>query len=281
MNLKSIIRFSFILLACLLSGCTHLFFQPQKELITDPGQFRIDYQDLHVQSTDNVQLHGWLLSPQKEIVGTIIFYHGNAENISTHFRNVVWLLNEGYQVVAFDYQGYGHSEGVPYVEGALNDILTTSQFVVNNLAKDKPIFVFGQSLGAALSITAFANAPELSQRIKGFIFEASFASYQQIAQEQLAKFWLTWPLQYPLSWFASSDYDPEKHIANIKQPILLLHSQNDQVTPFHHAIQLQRKVAHQLEFMTLIEPHIGSSHSTCYRQTIISFLEESTNPNQS
>jgi len=258
-----------------LSGCTHLFFQPQKHVYYTPDQFNIEYQDILIHQPDQNRLHGWLMKPQKQCIGTVIFFHGNAENISTHFQNVVWLLNEGYQVALFDYRGYGQSDGVPEVAGAMNDILVTSRYSIDNYSKGLPVFVFGQSLGGALSITAFAHAPELANRVDGFIFEASFSSYQTIAQQSLGEFWLTWLFQYPLSWTAITEFDPELHIKKITKPILIIHSKDDQIIPFEHAEKLHRESPNSQLFVT-VGPHINSSKNRQYRRELLAFLKQQT-----
>jgi len=104
-----------LLLTVLLSGCTQLFFQPHSYLIDTLERHGIKYQIENFQAVDGTPLNAWFLPAQDKNGGkakaTVLFLHGNAENISTHFRNVAWLPAEGFNVLALDYRGYGASEG--------------------------------------------------------------------------------------------------------------------------------------------------------------------------
>ncbi|NVJ49764.1 MAG: alpha/beta fold hydrolase [Gammaproteobacteria bacterium] len=248
-----------------------MFFQPHEKFYDSPSHYAIDYEDISLLTADNEQLHGWRLIPQKPVTHTVIFFHGNAENISTHFRNVVWLLNDGVQVILFDYRGYGRSSGVAELDGALSDIVQSTAYAIDQFAANTPVFVFGQSLGAAMTITALAKQPALTERINGFIFEASFTRYRSIAQYSLGNFWLTWLVQIPLSWTAISKHDPVDHIGFIQAPLLILHSQDDQIIPLAHAKDLHRAAPNSLLWITRGQ-HINSARNPDYRAQIREFL---------
>ena len=120
MTLRLPTRFPLLLLAaCLaiLPACNSFFFYPQRNFVANPHLDRVVHEDLFFQTPDGVRLHGWLLRPNGEPRGTVLFLHGNAENISTHVGAVLWLAMEGYQVFLFDYRGYGRSGGTPEMEG--------------------------------------------------------------------------------------------------------------------------------------------------------------------
>lgn len=264
-----------LLFSTSLTGCTQLFFHPQKQLLITPDRIGLEYQTLTIPSANSVQLHGWLLKTQKPLKGTLLFFHGNAENISTHIRNVYWLTEFGYQVVLTDYRGYGNSTGTPDVAGALNDIVNTARFVFkNNIPKGRPVFVMGQSLGASLSITAFAEAKEFQGKIDGYIFEAAFADFQQIARDALSKSWLTWALQYPLSWTVTSDYAPQDYIHKLREtPILFVYSKDDEIIPFHHYEQLDSALNSKQSYLLLSrDRHIRTFNYTEYRKQLLQFL---------
>src|SRR5512143_2232820 len=112
-----------LLLACiiLMQGCTSLIFQPMQMQVRTPGDVGLDYRDLYFHAADATLLHGWFLPAQHEAKGTLLFLHGNAENISTHLGSVWWLPAEGYNVFLYDYRGYGYSEGKPSLDGLLSD----------------------------------------------------------------------------------------------------------------------------------------------------------------
>lgn len=115
-----------IALVALVSGinaCTHLAFQPARVLFVDPTQLGIAYQDVSFTSADGTALHGWFFPAQTtEVKGTFVQFHGNAENISTHFASLLWVTKHGYNLFTFDYRGYGQSAGTISMPGAHADV---------------------------------------------------------------------------------------------------------------------------------------------------------------
>ena len=97
------------------------------------------------------------------------------------------------------------------------------------------IMVLGQSLGGALATHALGTEP-YAEQIRGLIIDSTFSSYQGIAREKFAEFWLTWPFQYPLAWTVATGYDPIDRIDWFSPtPLLIIHSQHDPIIPLTHA----------------------------------------------
>ncbi len=236
-------RLSNILLSlCMLismNGCTSLFFQPQKNHVLSPERFELEYQDVNFKSADGVMLHGWYLPAQGKTKGTVLFLHGNAENISTHILSIYWLPGRGYNVFIIDYRGYGRSQGQADVAGALADIEAALQTLIARPDIDPDrIVVLGQSLGGALAISAVAQS-QLRSHIKAVVVDSAFSSYGIITREKMADFWLTWPLQW-IPWLTIDDsFSPVNTIAKISPvPVLIIHNEQDQIIPVHHATRL-------------------------------------------
>jgi uncharacterized protein len=229
-----------ILLVCLaLAGCSSFFFYPHKQLYRDPSAIGLAFEDVYFPSTDGITLHGWFLPAQGPAQGTVLFLHGNAENISTHIANVSWMPARGYNVFLPDYRGYGKSEGVPSLVGSMADIESALAYVLQHKSVDaKRVVVFAQSLGGSMATYAIAQSP-LQINIRALIIEGAFPSYRAIAQEKLSLFWLTWPLQWPLSFIVDDQYSPIKYINKINMlPMLFIHGDADIVVPVHHGRNL-------------------------------------------
>jgi cephalosporin-C deacetylase-like acetyl esterase len=75
----------------------------------------MEYQDFRIESAGGRKLHAWLFPSGKgaEERGTLVQFHGNAENISTHFISLSWVTTHGYNFITFDYSGYWDSDSEP------------------------------------------------------------------------------------------------------------------------------------------------------------------------
>src|SRR6266581_2098350 len=114
--------FAPLLAALWVAGCTQTFFQPLRALVDTPERHGIAYRELDFKADDGTPLHAWFLPGRGAAQASVLFLHGNAENISTHFHSVAWMPAEGFNVLALDYRGYGESQGTPSVAGAQLDI---------------------------------------------------------------------------------------------------------------------------------------------------------------
>src|SRR5437016_7661721 len=110
-------RLCSLLLILGLAGCTTVFFQPSSVLVATPGQYGIDYRPVELSAADGTGLFAWFMPARGEAKATVLYLHGNAENISTHFANVAWMPAAGFNVLALDYRGYGSSAGRPSLGG--------------------------------------------------------------------------------------------------------------------------------------------------------------------
>ena len=79
------------LLSVALSGCNGMFFFPYRTQVLSPDELGLKYEDLYFPARDGTRLHAWFLPAESSAQGTILFLHGNAENISTHIMSVRWL----------------------------------------------------------------------------------------------------------------------------------------------------------------------------------------------
>lgn len=227
----------YFFLMSLLCSCTPLFFQPQSELLRTPTQLKLAYENVYFLTEDRLRLHGWWLPAKNETKGTVLFLHGNAENISTHIGSVMWLPDEGFNVFLFDYRGYGLSQGEADLAGLHQDIEAALTTVKQRIGRAK-LIVFGQSLGGSLAVTHLAASNQRTE-VCLLIIDSAFASYRQLVREKSAHFWLTWALQWPLSLTISGVYQPITDIARLSPlPILIIHGTDDKIILPHHAQQL-------------------------------------------
>jgi len=223
----------------LLTGCTSLLFQPLEPHLIDPNKVGVEAQDVFFETSDHLKLHGWFLPAKGHAHGTLLFLHGNAENVSTHIGSVYWLPEHGFNVFLFDYRGFGRSEGEPTLAGIHADFAAALDTVFHHPQVDPAhVVVFGQSMGGATAISGLAESPWRT-RVRALVVEGAPTSYRTVAREALSEWWVTWLFQWPLSLTISDDFRPLDRVAQISPtPLLIVHSRDDEVIPFHHAQEL-------------------------------------------
>lgn len=274
-----------IALVCSLPGCTNFqpinyVFRPDSLVYNSPGEHKMDYRDVFLKTADNVQIHGWFLKAKAPAKGTVFVLHGNSQNISAHILSISWLPSSGYNVFIMDYRGYGKSTGIPGFPEIFLDIKTGLTWLRDNPeVEQKPLFLLGQSLGAALGIYFVGNDPDAKQSLSGVILDASFSRYRTIAKEVLAENWYTWIYQYTFPSYIPDQYDPEDYIAKISPlPILLMHSKQDKVVSIKHAEQLFSKAKEPKVFIETIGSHLQTFRYAQYREEMLDFMSRSAQP---
>lgn len=267
-------------IAALLSACAAFFFQPYAAYVRTPDQIGLDYKDVAFETSDGLRLHGWFLPGSAPVCATILFLHGNAENISTHIGSVYWLPARGFNVFLFDYRGYGTSQGSPSFAGLQIDIDAAMRYLLQRRDVDaNAIAVFGESLGAAAAIYYAAHGEHRS-RIRTLVAESAFSSYRAIAREKLAGFWLTWPLQWLPTWTISDKYSPLAAIRRVAPiPLLLVHGDRDRIVPLAHSERLFAAAREPKQFWKVAGAgHIGAFRSGPMRDRLVAYLREQVCP---
>jgi fermentation-respiration switch protein FrsA (DUF1100 family) len=218
--------------AVLLCGCTNVFLQPDRHLYLNPDKVGVKWEEARFKSADGTELTGlWLPAGKSPVTGVVIQFHGNAENMTSHFLSVYWLALEGWDVLAFDYRGYGASGGKKSLAGAVADGAAALAYA-RAKAPGLPLVVIGQSLGGALALASLDR--DGGDRVAAVVLDSTFSSYRRVAQDKLGSVWLTWPFQWPLSRLLFSDrFAPDRLIARRKPvPLLVLASPGDRVVPY-------------------------------------------------
>lgn len=274
-------RLCAITLVMLAAGCqnlTELYFYPDTHYRLTPDQLGLDYKALDFTAEDGTALSAWWVpaQAQKEDTskeqprGSILFLHGNAENISTHIHNIAWLARQGYNLLLLDYRGYGRSQGVPRLPEVLLDIDAAA--VQLEQLSEPPYYLLGQSLGASLAAYWLPSRLQ-SPCFNGLILDAPFASYPGIARHALAQGWLSWPLQ-PSTYLVPSRWDPLKSISQLQTPLLLFHSPDDSIIPTTQAELLFAAAPEPKQWQSTQGPHTATFGMSENRELLLEFLAQ-------
>lgn len=271
-------RLFFLLCLTVLNGCSSLLFHPERELVLTPDRLGVPYRDARLTTPDGIDLHAWFIPaycagkvpcPAK---ADILFLHGNAENVSTHTFAVLWLVLHGYNLFAIDYRGFGRSGGSVSLSGAETDAQTAMTFLLDKSPRT-PLFVFGQSIGAAIAVSAVAKYDRQSE-LAGVVIDSAFSSARRIAREKVASLWLLWAFQYPLSYLVPEN-DPQGNIAKIRVPKLFLTTRDDIVVPSAHTERLFAAATKPKELLTVpAGGHIRALSDPSAKAALLNFLNE-------
>lgn len=253
-----------LLMSLLLCGCEGLLFFPQQQLLRNPADVGLNYQDVKITLDDGNTIHGWWLPATGRVQATVLFAHGNAENISTHLASVYWLPAQGVNVLLIDYRGYGQSSGSPSIVSAQADVTAGLAWLATQAsAHDTPWFVLGQSLGASVAGVAVARSANKYPNMAGVILDAGFSRYGDIAQEVAAGNWLTWPFQCLARWGMPDGQDLIDEVAAIAPlPLLLIHGRQDPVVPYAHAVALYEAAQPPRRLLSYDGGHIETFNQT-------------------
>lgn len=268
-----------VLCGLVLSGCANgLFYHPDAEQNSSPERDGYSYEDICFSSRDGPTLHGWVVnatlpSPR----GVVLHFHGNAQNLSAHYNYVSWLPRDGYDLIVFDYRGYGESEGKPNRKGLADDSLAALELACRYAQdKDLPLFVLGQSLGGANAIVALGSGtwPE----VKGVVIDSAFSSYRSVAKAALGNSSLAKPLLLALPALVSDGLDPIDFVAKISPtPIAFVHGTADSVVPYRESELLVEAAGEPKYFWTIEDGQHTNALSTnrhVFSVRILSFFEQ-------
>lgn len=264
--------------ALLLGGCTNLFLQPSRRLFVDPGRVGAKWEEARFASADGTALTGlWFPAAAQPAKGVVVQFHGNAENMTSHFLSVWWLALEGWDVLSFDYRGFGASAGKKDLKGSIADGAAALAYA-RSRAPGRPIAVVGQSLGGAVALASLEQ--DGGEGVFALVLDSVFSSYVAIARDKLAFWWATRWLRGPLAYLLVSDrYRPTRLAARRKPvPLAVLHSPGDPVVPYAHGRLLYKAAAGPKEWWEVA----GDGHADAFttrgadfRPRLKGFLERS------
>jgi len=222
-----------------------MLYHPDGQIDQTPDNLGLKYEDVTLTTSDGVRINGWLV-PAPDAKLTVLFFHGNAGNISHRLEKLAILHDLGVNTFIIDYRGFGRSEGKPNEQGTYRDAQAAYDYVVGRaLAPRAPrgsprsIILYGESLGSAV-------AADLATKVEvgGLILEEAFTSVGDVGQKMFPFF--------PVRWLVQNKYDTLSKMPRIKVPLLILHSREDEFFDMRHA---QRLLAAANEPKTLVELH--------------------------
>lgn len=213
-----ILHFSLLLLVFANFGCNHLLYPAEREAYIQASYLKPVPTDLSISVNEHEKIHAWHFAAQSKIKkGVVLHFHGNGENLTTHFQFFAWMTQFGFDYIIFDYRGYGASSGDQATqEKTVQDGLVAFKYIKENF-KDQPLIAIGQSLGSNVLVRTLQELkPEMYPEL--VVLDSSFISYKAAARSVLKQKWFLYPI-VPLTYLAiTDDYSANTNIE--KTPIL-------------------------------------------------------------
>jgi len=238
---RSFFFFNLIIFFFLATSCSHLFYQPDAFLYTDKEKIQKYFKENEIQGSEG-KIIVWTFSnpnlkPEQKKPVHLILFHGNAQNVSSHFYSLFWILEKGYDYTIFDYPGYGGSEGEPTRQSTTQSGIDVYKWVKSQ-HPDQKIFIFGQSLGGNISIYS-ASKVLPDPQLCGVAVESTFLNYHTVARRLLAKNWFTWIFQ-PIAYVLVSDsYSASEAVRQLgTTPLMVMHGDRDPVVGYENGQDL-------------------------------------------
>jgi fermentation-respiration switch protein FrsA (DUF1100 family) len=241
-----------IMMALIYAALAALIFFVQPKLVYYPEIGRgiaetphssgLIYESVEVETADGERLHGWFV-PAPDAKATVLFFHGNAGNISHRIGYLSMFYRLGYNTFIFDYRGYGESSGKPTEQGTYRDAVAAWQYITEKKAiPPADVVLFGESLGGAIAswlaareipgvlvlVSAFTSVPDMGAQL-----------YPYLPIRRLSRF----------------EYNTLEHLKDVTCPVFVAHSPQDEIVPFAQGRAIYEAARNPKQFLELQGGH--------------------------
>ncbi len=196
-----------------------------------------------IETADGLAIPAWYQPPANDEAPIIVWFHGNAGNVSYFWAQASMLTRDGAGLLMPEYRGYGEAPGSPS-EAAL--VADGKAFVADLLAQGvspERIVVYGLSLGSGIAVQVAADAAVNGAPLAGVVLESPYSSTLDIAQWRFPVF--------PVALVMKDTFKSTDFIAQIHTPLLVLHGTDDGIIPYRFGQKLFSAAVAPKEFVTI------------------------------
>ncbi len=219
-----------------------MVYHPEKNIIQTPAAGGLEFEEVIVRTSDGISIHGWFV-PHESPRATLLYLHGNAGNISGRVESIHLLHTLGLSVYIIDYRGYGKSTGKPSEKGTYRDAEAAWNYLTEQreIPSDQ-IIIYGRSLGGAVAIWLAAHHTP-----RALMVGSTFSTIRDIAEDLFPGF--------PARILSRIHYNSKKYIRQVRCPVLIMHSREDDLIPFRHGKELYETAHEPKSFLELRGGH--------------------------
>ena len=223
---------------------SRLVFYPEvgREMVVSPQTYGLKFEAADIPTADGETLSAWWV-PADEPRGTMLFFHGNAGNIS-HRLDYLLLFNRlRFNTLILDYRGYGKSTGSPSEEGTYRDAEAAWDYLrAVRSVQPQNLVIAGESLGGAVATSLAAKVGP-----RAIVLFSTFTSANDLGAQ------IYWFL--PVRLISRLGYNNAENLKRIKAPVFIAHSRDDDVIPFSHGKKLFEEAAEPKAFLEMRGGH--------------------------
>lgn len=204
-------------------------------------EFDQDFEEIFLDTEDGARLnalHFKVDNPK----GVVLYFHGNAGDLSRWGTVVSMFPRIGYDAIVMDYRTYGKSKGKLSQEALLEDARKFYNYTLERY-EESDILLYGRSLGSGLVChLASQNKPKM------VLLESPYYSLRSIAKQRFPFLPVDWLLRYHL--------DSNEYVKEINSPIAIFHGSDDKVIPLESGKALFESIPYaQKVFFTIQGGH--------------------------
>ncbi len=208
-----------------------MIFQSRNFKTNKKLESKFKFEEDFVPVAKNITLHTALFKPDSIApIATIFHPMGKGSNLLNVQKFYPSLIKQGFQIFTFEYRGVGSSTGeAKNTQNLKKDVLFLfDKLVKKPSVKNKPIIVWGQSMGSAF---ATMTAKERQNKISGLVIEGGFSSFPDIAKKYAAFIHLE-NFKWLIPLVMHNDFPADKEITYIHKPTVIIHSTEDKAVPY-------------------------------------------------
>jgi len=223
---------------------SRLVYYPEigRAVTVTPQSYGLKFETVEIPTADGETLQAWWV-PVEGARGTVLFFHGNAGNISHRLDYLLMFNRLRHSTLIVDYRGYGMSTGTPSEEGTYRDAEAAWDYLRNaRKAVPRDVVVAGESLGGAVGTWLAARIEPRAVLL--------FSTFTSATDLGAGVYWFL-----PVRLLSRIGYDNLANLRRIQSPVFVAHSRDDDIIPFSHGKALFEAASEPKAFLEMRGGH--------------------------